>query len=88
MLFYGTCVGKVVGKAMRGRDCCMDSVGIRCYVIFQETFSKWTCKFVYCISLKGGGFLMMRLDVFICFQGSVGLICLYIMLVITCLSTL
>ena len=52
MLFYGVYVGKVVGKATRECGCCMANVGIRCYVIFRETFTKWICKFVYYISLS------------------------------------
>ena len=69
MLFYGTYVGKVIGKAMRERGCYMANVGIRCYVIFRETFSKCTCKFIYYISLSKrilGEFVLFlttRLDV-------------------------
>ena len=54
MLFYGAYVGKGVGKATRECGCCMVNVGIRCYVIFQETFLKWSCKFTYYISLSKG----------------------------------
>ena len=69
MLFHDTYVGKVVGNATRERGCCMANVGISCYVIFRETFSKWTCKFLYYISLIGKGefvlylSLTMKLDV-------------------------
>ena len=52
MLFYSTYVGKLVGKVMRERGCCMANVGIRCYVIFRETISKWKCEFVYNTSLS------------------------------------
>ena len=38
---------RVVSKATRECGYCMANVGIRCYAIFQETFSKWTCKFIY-----------------------------------------
>ena len=38
MLFYGTPVGKVVGKATRERSCCMTNVGVRSYV-FSEISS-------------------------------------------------
>ena len=53
-LFYGVCVGKVVGKVTRERGCCMANIGIRCYDIFRETFSKWTCKFVFYIIFVRG----------------------------------
>ena len=57
MLFYSTYAGKVEGKATREHGCCIANVSIRCYTIFQETFSKWICKFVYYIpfSLCGLG---------------------------------
>ena len=51
MLFYGIYVGKEVGKATRERGCCMANIDMRCYVIFRETFLKWTCKFIYYIGL-------------------------------------
>ena len=38
MLFYGTYVGKIVGKATSEGGCCMANVGLRCYTIFRETF--------------------------------------------------
>ena len=41
MLFYGTYVRDVVCKTTRDCDCCVANVGIRCYGIFRETFSKW-----------------------------------------------
>ena len=52
MLFYGTYVGNVQSKATRERGYCMANVGMRCYVIFRETFSKLTSKFLYYISLS------------------------------------
>ena len=52
MLFYGTYVGKIVGKATRECGCCIVNISIRYYAIFRETFSKWTCKFVYYINLS------------------------------------
>ena len=52
ILFYGTYVGKVVGKATRECGCCMSNIDIKCYVILRETFSKWRCKFMYYIGLS------------------------------------
>ena len=52
MLFYGTYVGKVVGKATREGGCCMTNVGIRGNFIFRETLSKSTCKSISYISLS------------------------------------
>ena len=95
-MFYGAYVGDVVGKSTRECGCCMANVGIRCYVIFQEVLSKWTYRSIHYISLSLGEFVLfltMRFEVlnlvsqimsFICFCGSVGLICLCKMLVLTC----
>ena len=103
MLFYGSYVGKVVGKVMREHGCCMVNIDIRCYVIFREKFSKWTYKFIYHISLGWGGLkgvCVILNDKVGCFIFSVvdnefylflrfgGLMCLFMMSVITCSSTL
>ena len=73
MLFYGTYAGMVVGKAKRECGCCMANVDIRCYVIFQETFSKWTCRFIYKISLgrEGLGEFVILNNKFRCFKFSI-----------------
>ena len=52
ILFYGVCVGKVVGKVTRECGYYMTNIGIRRYVIFRETLSKWICKFIHHISLS------------------------------------
>ena len=35
MLFYGTYVGKLIGKSTRECRCCMANVSISCYVSLQ-----------------------------------------------------
>ena len=32
------------GGRQSNESCCMANIDIRCYVIFREIFSKWTCK--------------------------------------------
>ena len=51
LLFYGTYVGKVVGKATKECGCFMANVDIKWYVIFREKLLKWTCKFICYIGL-------------------------------------
>ena len=51
MLFYGPYVREVVHKETGGCSCCITNVRISCYVIFQETLSKYTCKSIHYVSL-------------------------------------
>ena len=47
MVFYGTYVRKVVGKATRERGCCMTNVGIRCYVNTHTHTHTHTHTYIY-----------------------------------------
>ena len=40
ILFYGTHVGKVVGKATRECGCCLANASISSYVIFPEMYKQ------------------------------------------------
>ena len=51
ILFYGAYVWEMVRKATWDGSCNMANVGISSYVCFQETLSKWTCKFINYIGL-------------------------------------